>query len=250
MTRLRRSAPVAVIAAALAALIACGEPYQHTNPYDPAVPVTIVITGPDSTFSWFEEGDYKATSVPAFPDSSFEWDSSDEVAYVPAGRGAFTSGQLEPPPLYPETRTVVISAGIGGYDTTGNTANPVNGAAKIVRAWRHTALKSVVMTQRVTSILLRCPDTHVCDPVSVGGTWSVWVDGFDALNHKIVALFNTIVNPATGAIVATFSVRDPSIASVVPVGVRASTVTALKTGSTWIIATRGALLDSIQLTVH
>jgi hypothetical protein len=247
--RLRRSAPL-VAFVALAVFVACSDPYKHTNPYDPAVPVTIVINGPDSTFSWFEEAHYTATASPAFPDSAFQWDSNDEVTFVPDGRGTFTSGQLGPPPLYPATRNVQISAGLGGYDTIANTFAVVDGPVKTVRAWRHTALKTVVMTQRVTSILLRCPDTHVCDPVSVGGTWSVWVDGFDALNHKIVALFNTITNPATGTIVATFAVRDPSIASVVPVGVRASTVTALKTGSTWIVATRGALLDSIQLTVH
>ena len=33
-------------------------------------------------------------------------------------------------------------------------------------------------------------------------------------------------------------------------GLSAVAVTALKAGTTWIVATRGALLDSIQLTVH
>ena len=247
MTRIQRSVPV-IVFAALVAFVACGDPYQHSNPYDPAVPVNIVITGPETTYSWFEEAHYKATASPAFPDSSFEWTSSNVFAFVPGGGGIFTSGQLVPPPLYPATMTVQIAAGIGGYDTVGQPK--ADGPAPTVRAWRHTTNKSVVMTQLVTRILLRCPDTHVCDPVSVGGIWSVWVDGFDALNHKIVALFNTGVNPATGSIVATFAVRDPTIASVVPVGIRASTVTALKAGTTWIVATRGMLTDSIQLTVH
>jgi hypothetical protein len=232
----------------LAAFVACGDPYAHTNPYDPAVPEAITITGPDTTYSWFEEAQYTATTSPGFPDSSLEWVSSDVSAFVPAGNGVFTTGQLEPPPLYPATRSVTITVGIGGYDTTGQ---PVaNGPEPLVRAWRHTGSKVVVNTQRVTSILLRCPDTHACDPVSVGGAFSVWVDGFDALNHKIVALFNTVTNPATGTVVATFAVRDTSIASVVPVGIRASTVTALKTGTTWIVATRGLLLDSLQLGVR
>jgi hypothetical protein len=97
---------------------------------------------------------------------------------------------------------------------------------------------------------LRCPDTHSCAPVAVGGTLAVWVDGTDAIGHQIVALTSSVANPASGTPVATFVVRDPSIASFVPTGIRVATVTALKSGTTWIVATRGALLDSLKLTVQ
>jgi hypothetical protein len=49
---------------------------------------------------------------------------------------------------------------------------------------------------------------------------------------------------------ATFAVRDPSVAGVTPVGIRVATVTARKSGTTWIVGTRGALLDSLQLVVQ
>lgn len=80
--------------------------------------------------------------------------------------------------------------------------------------------------------------------------WSVWVDGFDALNQPIVALHSPAANPATGTAVATFSARDTSVASVSPVGIRAASVTALRSGTTWIVGTRGSLLDSLQLVVR
>jgi hypothetical protein len=102
----------------------------------------------------------------------------------------------------------------------------------------------------VTHIALRCPDTHACDTLSAGGAWSVWVDGLDALNQKIQALTSATANPPTGTAIATFAARDPSIVAVAPVGIRASNVTALHTGSTWIVATRGTLLDSLQLVVR
>ncbi len=115
--------------------------------------------------------------------------------------------------------------------------------------WRHKQKRSVVLTQRVTHIQLRCPDAG-CDTISVGAVWSVWVDGFDALNRKIVALTSATANPTTGTPIATFAVRDPSIAIVNPVGIRAANVTAVKSGATWIVATRAALLDSLRVIVR
>ena len=54
----------------------------------------------------------------------------------------------------------------------------------------------------------------------------------------------------TGTPMATFTSRDTTVASVTPVGIRAATVTARKSGTTWIVATRNSLLDSLQLTVR
>ncbi|HEV8411280.1 MAG TPA: hypothetical protein VGQ30_12280 [Gemmatimonadaceae bacterium] len=137
-------------------------------------------------------------------------------------------------------------AGIGLYDTTLSL-----GSATIqTEMFRHTGFKTVVYTQRITHIALRCPDDHACDTVSAGGTWSVWVDGLDAHNQKIYALVGALKNPLTGTPIAVFSVRDPSIASISPIGIRASTVTALRPGATWIMATRDSLLDSLRLIVR
>ena len=83
-------------------------------------------------------------------------------------------------------------------------------------AWRHSGSKNVVLTQRVVRIQLRCPADHACDTLSAGGAWTVWADGFDALNFKVVALNGVNANPAVSAdnpVFATFAVRDTTIAT-------------------------------------
>ncbi len=236
-----------MIAAALIAAIACGDSYLHTNPYDPLASVNIVLSGPDTIFSYTEIGNFTSLVMPAMPDTAVRFAVSDSVAFAPAGDGAFASMK---PPLYPATKTVSVMALIGQVDTT--ISEDIGSTPVTVQTyvWRHMGSKNVVLTQRVTKIQLRCPDTHACGALSAGGMWSVWVDGFDALNQPILALYSSTANPSTGVPVATFISRDTTIASVVPVGIRVANVTALKTGTTWIVTTRGNLLDSLQLTVH
>jgi hypothetical protein len=248
--------------------------------YDPAVSVEINITGPDSMFSYGELGQYSVQIIPSFPDTAVQWDvdtvtihrggnvdtvfggethtnpgTGDTLVdgdslYKPTGFGTF---QSVAPPLEPMTVTVTVEALIGRVDTTiAFTQGTVQ-----TNKYRHIGYKSVVLTQRVTSIQLRCPDTHACASNTVGGTWSIWVDGFDALGHQIYALTGATTNPPTettnppGATpIASFVSRDTTIASVSPVKIRAANVTARKTGTTWIVATRGVLFDSLQVTVH
>ena len=233
--------------AALVVTVACGDNYLHTNPYDPAVPVTIVISGPDTMFSYREQEQYLAHSIPSFPDSAFRYASSDSFVFLPAGPATFMSLA---PPLYPATRTATVVVGLGAIDTQPPSAGGAVGAAPHTVEFRHVAYKQVVLTQRVTGIQLRCPDVHACDTLTAGAAWSVWVDGFDAGGHKIVALTSTTANPVTGTAVATFVSRDTSVASVAPVGVRVANVTARKSGATWIVAARDALLDSLRLVVR
>ena len=264
-------------AAVLIAAFACGDPYLHTNPYDPAVPVDITITGPDSLFSYGELGRYSLQSVPVFPDTAVLWGidtvtihrggsldtnigggtirlagTGDTIVagdslFKPLGSGLF---QSLAPPLEPLTVSMTVEAFLGAIDTTVNRF--INGAPVTIRtnAYRHTGYKTVVLTQRVTRIQLRCPDTHACDTVSMGGTWSVWVDGFDALGRQIYALTSATANPTGATPIATFASRDTTIASVAPVHIRAANVTARKSGTTWIVATRGVLLDSLQIVVR
>jgi hypothetical protein len=247
----RRIAGV-LAATLLVAFFACGDPYQHTNPYDPVYSVSVTVTGPDSLFSYAEIAHFGAVIVPAFPDTAVKFDSSDSLSFMPAGAASFEAGPTIAPPLWPATKTVTVIAGIGGIDTTYSQWDPACACTVTIRThqYRHVGSKTVVLTQRVVHILLRCPDTHACDPLSAGSAWSVWVDGFDALNHEIVALTAATTNPLTGTPVATFVSRDTTVATVSPVGIRAATVTARKSGSTWIVATRNSLLDSLQLTVR
>lgn len=263
-----------MIAAALIVAFACGDPYLHTNPYDPAVPVEIAITGPDSLFSYGELAQYTVQTTPAFPDSAVQWTidtvtihrggnvdtiingslttnpgtgdttvAGDSI-FKPVGVGSF---QSTAPPLDPASVTVTVVALIGGYDTT----LAIWGIGTIqTKGYRHVGYKTVVLTQRVTRIQLRCPDTHACDTLATGGTWSVWVDGFDALGRQIYALTGATTNPPGSPPIATFVSRDTTIATVTPVHIRAATVTARRSGSTWIVATRNTLLDSLQVVVR
>ena len=125
---------------------------------------------------------------------------------------------------------------------------------------RHVGYKTVVVTQRLVRIQLRCPDTHACAPLAVGDTASIWVDGFDALGKQITALTNPSANPAVGdpqatqnttnRAVAIYVSRDSTVAAVSPVGSRVGRVTARKPGSTWIVATHLKVSDSLQIVVH
>jgi hypothetical protein len=236
---------VALVAMALAVSVACGDPYVHTNPYDPVVPVTITVTGPDTIYNSFGLATFSAQSVPAFPDTAVSW-NSDGLASS-GGMGTF---QAVGPPLWPNYFTATVNALIGKVDTT----VAINYQIVFTSIWRHSGSKQVVVTQRLTRITLRCPDVHACDTLGVGGVWSVWVDGFDAGGQRIYALASSVANPSTGAPIAIYVSRDPTIASVSPVGIRAANVTALKVGTTWIVGTRVAaqdtLLDSLQVTVH
>ena len=265
-------------AAVLVAFFACGDPYLHTNPYDPAVPLEVNIAGPDSLFSYGEVAQYSVRTIPAFPDSAIRWNidtttihrggnvdtifpngtftnpgTGDTVVegdslFKPMGFGTY---QSTAPPLEPTTQTVTVEALIGRVDTTVSRWLPCCGIVAIqTNQYRHYGYKSVVLTQRLVRIQLRCPDTHACDTLSVGGTWSIWVDGFDALGRQIYALTSSTANPTRGPPIVTYAARDPTIAGVAPVRIRAATVTALKTGTTWIVATRGSLLDSLRLVVR
>jgi hypothetical protein len=246
-------------AAALIVGVACGDQFLHTNPYDPAFPLSVDIAGPDTLFSLGEIGSYAVRFTPAvFADSAVTWLAdtitifqadtayvSDGSAYLQGGSGGNFMSVM--PPLEPATLKISVEALVASYDTqlTGK-----GGGLATVKEYRHTGFKSVVITQRVTRIQLRCPDTHACPALSVGATATIWVDGFDARNQQIAALANPTSNPDTGAVVATFLSRDPTIASVSPAGIRAATVTARKSGTTWIVATRMALSDSLQIVVH
>jgi hypothetical protein len=253
----RRGFALGGIAAALIA-VACGDPFLHLNPYDPDFPLSISIAGPDTLFSVGEVGSYVATFNPAvFADSAVTW-LSDTVtiyggdsAYVSQGSVYLrvgTPGNFKSlsPPLEPAFLKITVEALAASYDTLVGRG----GGLVQVTEYRHTGFKSVILTQRVTKIQLRCPTTHTCAPLSVGSSGAIWIDGFDALGQPITALTDPTVNPDTGAVVATYVSRDPTIASVAPTGIRAATVTGVKAGSTWIVAMRNSLRDSLQLVVH
>jgi len=71
-TRIGRAA--VVIAALVSGMTAssCGE-FTHNNPFDPAVPVTLTIHGPDSAFSQFDTLRFTVTTDPVYDYDDVEW---------------------------------------------------------------------------------------------------------------------------------------------------------------------------------
>jgi hypothetical protein len=47
--------------------------FTHTNPFDPAVPVTLTMSGPDSTFAQFDTVRFTVTTDPAYDYDPPEW---------------------------------------------------------------------------------------------------------------------------------------------------------------------------------
>jgi hypothetical protein len=276
--RPRNSGQSVVLAAAgFITAVSCGDPYLHTNPYDPAVPVEFNITGPDTLFSYGELAQYGVQTVPSFPDTAVVWGIdtvtihrggnvdttiagmtfnvpgtgdttvAGDSLFRPLGGGLF---QSTAPPLDPATVSMTVEVLIGGADTTVGRFIDGRTVAIHTEQYRHVGYKTVILTQRLTRIQLRCPDAHACDTLAVGGIWSVWVDGFDALNRQIYAMTSSTANPTHGPAVVSYTSRDTTIAKVTPLHARAATVTGKRIGATWIVATRGALLDSLQLVVR
>ena len=285
-SRIRRRQHALIGTAVLVALVACGDPYLHTNPYDPVFPVQFTIAGPDTLFSLGDVAQYSVQTNPAWPDTGFVWTLDTFTNYFIVPGACFNQVELGDtvlrpvraglyqsikPPLEPYTFTVPIAVWTGTIDSVTQVANCGGPGSRIVfvNEPRHIGYKSVVVTQRVTHIQLRCPATHGCAPLAVGDSAFIWVDGFDAGGSPIVGLASPTVNPATGnplipypsrdtAIlraqrtnnpVATYLSRDSTVARATPIGIRVARVIAVKSGSTWVVATRGALQDSLQIVV-
>jgi hypothetical protein len=222
------------LSVALTGFAGCSD-LTHTNPFDPASDITVTMAGPDTLFSIGQLGQYVVQSVPSFTDPTALWSASDARVLRIDGVGSF---EVLGAPLYPQTESVQLSLSIGLYYLPHGSM------------YRRSFSRSVVVTQRLVSIKLRCPGTHACDAIAVGSAWSVWADGTDALGSQISGLADPAFNPATGTPIATFVVRDTTIATAAPIGVRVATVLAKNHGTTWIVASRGALLDSLRLTVR
>jgi hypothetical protein len=228
---LRRRLATLIGFGALVAGFGCRD-FKHTNPFDPEdFGAGITVVGPDTLFTIGASGTYAYKSVPAFVDPTAVWSSSSPNDLYTEGKDTFDVTRA---PLYPLTESVGVTVALGETNT-------LHGAA-----WVTGAGKTVVLTQRLVRIQLRCPASHTCDTLDAGGAWSAWVDGFDAGGTQILGLDIPTVNPTAGTPIATFVSRDTTIASVKPVGIRSANVTAVRSGTTWLVATRIARLDTLR----
>jgi len=59
-----------------ATLVGCGGEFVHSNPFDPAVPVTLRIEGPDKTVAQFDTVRFKLTTDPAYDFGAVVWSAT------------------------------------------------------------------------------------------------------------------------------------------------------------------------------
>jgi hypothetical protein len=150
-TRARGTRLVALISVMfLVTFFACGDPYLHNNPYDPATSVEFSISGPDSLFSLQQVGQYIAQISPVMPDTAVQWYSTNTGVLTPAGSGGAFVEQYGAP-VWPATATVRVYAGVGAIDSLGGGGR----LAVPVTVYRHLAFKDVVVTQRDTNTPFR-----------------------------------------------------------------------------------------------
>jgi hypothetical protein len=222
-------------ALALTLCVACLD-IKHTNPFDPDTPLRVTIM-PETVFSVAGEVHFTFSTVPEIIDPGPTWGGGNTDLSPLGDAGIFFSHAA---PLWPQTETIQVSIGVG----RNNLLNlPHYSNSRVFNG-------SVLITQRLVRIQARCPDTNVCDTLSAGASWSVFVDGFDALGSGIAGLATPTMNPLNVAAIAQFIVRDTSIASASPIGMRAASVTAKRSGSTWLVAQRDSLSDSLRLVVR
>ena len=224
--------------------VACTD-YAHTNPYDPAVPKVITISGPDTIFNFGDTAIYAATMTPAVADSALHFVDSYYLTSIGATGTAIVTNKK--PPIFPLLQAFTIFVHFGALDTVMTLSGALISVPTIT--YRDSALRTIYLTQRITRIQLRCPVAHACDTMSVGGAWTAWADAFDGGGAGLAGYTST-TNPPTGDAIATFVIRDTTVATFTPVGVRVANVSALKSGSTWIVATRGSIADSLRLVVR
>jgi hypothetical protein len=238
MRSMRRAAVLAA-SASLVCAVACID-FRHTNPFDPIVPVTVTII-PETLFSVAGKVvQFSFAAVPPFTDPRAIWSVGSTDLYTTDGTGLLYSAAA---PLWPKTDTIPIAIGIGLHALN----NPfVTFSDSLTR----TLNGSVIVTQRLVRIRARCAGALACDSLPVGATASVFIDGFDALGSGLSGLPDSTANPLTALPIFVFTVRDTTIATALPVGMRAATVTAKGVGSTWIVAQRDSLRDSLRITIR
>ncbi len=230
----RRSAPLSA-AALLVLAVACLD-IKHTNPFDPGTPVVFTLVGPETLFSVGGLVQYHFATVPPIVDKTAQWGGGDSFFSTgDASGGLYYSFGA---PLWPATDTVTLRVTVGFI-------------AKITHLVGSRSFSgTIIITQRLVRLTLRCPDTHACDTLSVGVAQAVYVDGADSLGSQISGLKTPTTNPLGVPAVATFTMRDTTVASVATLGMRVATVTAKKSGSTWMVARRDQLSDSVRIVVR
>ena len=84
--RARRVAVCVALIGAVAVADCGGGEYVHSNPFDPVVPVTLRIEGPDKTVAQFDTVRFKVVTDPVYDYGSAVWSATGGLEKSPIGQ--------------------------------------------------------------------------------------------------------------------------------------------------------------------
>lgn len=224
LPRFRPAAPLAL----MLALYGCGAEWKPSSPYDPAMPLTIRITGPDTLFSFADTLQFDAETTPAWsaewPSKVVTWKSSDLLSL---GEGRFVA--------------IPVTAD-GPKRVTAQIGDRIDTAFVFLRR-RAARLRAFT-----------CADTRDSATLATNGVMSVCAMFYGRDGYP--------VTPSAAPAPATAFPADPSLVSVgaQPTNVNGNVLEfvarGLREGSTWVRITGGVtdaglpIADSVQVTVR
>jgi hypothetical protein len=216
MTALR--ATMVAMSTVIVAMSGCQDiTYVRTNPFDLAAEPTLEFAGvPDSTFVLGATFTAQMASDGPLP-GGIIWEGEPPLAEFINGFFFVTDAvKVEP-------QEVTLTAKFGSRHLT----------------------KTIVVMQRPVELRLQCAFTFTCDTIrSLEAAAHYEIHALDADNRLVVDVPGTMVGVTTES-------RDPSIASLedFPV-IGRRLLRSHVNGNTWLVATRGAMEDSVRVVVH
>jgi hypothetical protein len=209
-------------------LIACGD-FTHSNPFDPETRVTLTITGPDTVTAIGDTLQFTLSTSPQFAHEAPEW-------------------RIEQPPLNQNFAVLWVRGGI----LRSATAEAVHVRPTDVRITA--GLRSGRVARKTITFLPRPVALRVdgCSPGPLRAISHSAIGGGTWICTRIVDRRGTMLLTDD---VPVGTVRQPSVASLGVNNIRIANgerfeVRGLDTGSTELVFTRGAFVDSVRLTVR
>jgi hypothetical protein len=190
----------------------------HTNPFDPATPIDVSLTGPDSAYSLQQIIPFSFTSGTQWP-GVVGWRSTNEALLHSLGDGRFGVVGFAPAPN--DTASVVVSLGT------------------------HTATHRVVVSQRVGGFTFGCPTSGGPCVFPLGSRdAAIHFEAHDANGFRMVAPYSVQVASSQPSVMRVDgSVAAPALGFTV-------TVSPLATGTCWFIASSAGRGVSVFVTVR
>lgn len=188
---------------------ACGE-YAHTNPFDPATNLSIVIAGPDSAHSIHETMSFTFEASRSWADVTPQWLSGNDAILGEQSAGQFQANG-------PGTADVLVAVGA------------------------HTGRHRVVVIQRPKHVLF-CYFAPCPTSLASGSSATLNVVQTDSLGTALL--------PGQTPAQIQYDVRPAGVLQIVTGSPSSVQVQAIGTGRAYIIAALGTFLDSVAVNVQ